>query len=133
MAADLVPVGSMDPLAGVAARTALTFMFWFSGVSKLLDFRGTVEEMKFFRLSPPAPVAVAVIVVQLAGSALVITGLHAWLGCVALAIFTLLTIPVAHDFWNHEGEAALVKRHFAVEHLSMVASLVLVALTVSVS
>jgi transmembrane protein len=112
----------------VAVRIALTFMFWFSGLTKLIDFRGTVKEMEHFGLAPPAPIAAGVIVILLGGSGLIIEGHHVWLGALILGVFTLLTIPIAHDFWNETGEAAMVKKHFVVEHLSIVGALALVAL-----
>jgi transmembrane protein len=110
------------------ARIVLTFPFWASGLSKLIDFSGGVAEMAHFGLQPAALFNVAVIVTQLAGSALIITNRYVWLGAGALAVFTVLTIPIAHDFWNQTGPAAVTHLHFASEHLSVIAGLILVTI-----
>jgi transmembrane protein len=116
-----------SPLFSLAARVLLTFMFWSSGLAKLLDFPATLGEMSHFGLSPAAPIAVAVIIVLLGGSALIIAGRHAWLGAGALGIFTLLTIPIAHAFWTMSGQEAFIEKLWVTEHLSVVGALMAVA------
>src|SRR5580658_4259784 len=73
--------------------------FWMSGLAKLGDWNNAVLAMTHFHLSPPVPYALATILVQLLGSAMLIVGPYRWLGAIALSVFTILTIPVAHDFW----------------------------------
>lgn len=110
------------------ARIVLTFPFWASGLSKLVSFSGGVAEMAHFGLQPAALFNVTVFVTQLAGSALVIANRYVWLGAGALGVFTFLTIPIAHDFWNQTGPAAVMEMHVASEHLSVIAGLVLAAI-----
>jgi len=112
---------------GVAARVVLTCVFWLSGLIKLFDFKGTVAEMKHFNLTPAGPVAVAVIIFLLGGSALIISGYYIWLGALILGVFTLLTIPIALDFWNMTGEQALATKRLVMEHMSLVGALMVVA------
>lgn len=112
----------------IFARILLTLMFWLSGFAKLLDFNTALAEMERYGLSPAAPIALAVIFVQLAGSALVISGRYVWLGAGALGVFTLLTIPIAHAFWSTTGEAAFMELMFTIEHLSVIGGLVVVAI-----
>ena len=109
------------------SKIVLTFMFWASGLAKLFDYQGTLLEMRHFGLRPPALFAVAVIITELAGSVLVVGGRHVWLGAGALAVFTLLTIPIAHDFWNMTGDAAFNEKMVVIEHLTVVGALMLVA------
>ena len=116
------------PLFTLAARLFLTFPFWASGLAKLIDFNGAVAEMQQFGLKPPALIAALVIFTQLGGSLLIIANRRAWSGAGALAIFTLLTIPIAHDFWNLKGEAAKMEFFFAVEHVSVIGGLMLAAI-----
>ena len=111
-----------------ALRFAVTFMFWVSGIAKLFDFSGAVAEMRRFGLTPAGPIAVGVIAVTIGASSLILMGLHVWICALALALFTLSTIPVAHDFWNAQGDLAVMKKHFAAEHITVVAGLVLLAL-----
>ena len=111
------------------AATAMTYMFWWSGITKILDFQGTLGEMAHFKLNPPALFAAATIVVQLGGSALIIFGGRlAWLGAGALALFTLGTIPIAHDFWNMTGQPAMLEKLWVQEHVSVVGGLMLAAI-----
>jgi transmembrane protein len=112
---------------GYLARTVLTLMFWGSGLSKLIDFPAGVAEMTHFGLEPAAAYNVAVIVTQLGGSALIILNRYAWLGAGVLAVFTLLTIPIAHNFWAMEEPMKTLEFYVVVEHISIVGALMLVA------
>ncbi|MDB5964607.1 MAG: DoxX family protein [Polaromonas sp.] len=106
----------------------LTFMYWGSGLSKALDFQGALGEMAHFGLNPPAAFAIATIIVQLGGSALlIIGGRWAWLGAGALAVFTLATIPVAHRFWEMTGDMAFMEKMVVFEHITVVGGLMLAA------
>jgi transmembrane protein len=111
----------------VTARVVLTFVFWSSGIAKLVDFPGAVAEMDHYGVTPAVPMAVAVTLVQLGGSAMIITGRYAWLGAGALAVFTFLTIPVAHAFWALTGDAAFVEMMFAFEHVTVIGGLMVAA------
>ncbi|MEK1930980.1 MAG: DoxX family protein, partial [Pararhizobium sp.] len=61
-------------------------------------------------------------------SALVISGRYVWLGAGALGVFTALTIPVAHAFWEMTGETAFFEMLFAIEHISVIGGLMTVAI-----
>lgn len=109
-------------------RAVLTFPFWWSGLSKLLDFQAGVGEMAHFGLAPPELFNILTIILQLAGSVLIILSWKAWVGAGALAFFTLLTIPIAHHFWSLDGQARLVAYHMTTEHIGMIGALLLVYL-----
>jgi uncharacterized membrane protein YphA (DoxX/SURF4 family) len=112
-----------------AGAAGMTYMFWRSGVAKLWDFSGTLGEMAHFGLNPAWLFAAGTIALQFAGSALVVFGgRFAWLGAAPLALFTLASIPIAHDFWNMRPEAAFGERLIAQEHVSVVGGLLLAAL-----
>src|SRR5690606_11843563 len=85
---------------GYIARIVLTFAFWGSGLAKLIDFQGGVAEMAHFGLEPAIAFNIATIITQIGGSALIILNRWTWLGAGALAVFTLLTIPISHHFWT---------------------------------
>ncbi len=110
------------------ARIVLTLPFWGSGISKAIDFQGAVAEMSQYGLKPPVFIAILVIFTQLGGSLLVFANRRTWSGAGALAIFTLLTIPIAHDFWNLKGDEAKFEFYFAVEHIALVGGLMLAAI-----
>ena len=116
------------PVVQLLARILLTMTFWLSGVAKLFDFSSAVAEMTANNLPAPALFAAITIAVQLVGSALVIWGGSlVWLGAGALGVFTAMTIPVSHAFWRAEGMEAVAKMHVAVEHMSVIGGLIIVA------
>lgn len=112
---------------GFLARIVLTSMFWGSGIGKLVDFPAALGEMTHFGLNPPAVFAVATIIVQLVGSLLVILNRWTWLGAGALAVFTLLTIPIAHNFWVMEEPFKTIEFYVVTEHISIIGALMVVA------
>lgn len=124
------------PVAGVldargfgwTARLLLTFVFWSSGLAKLLDFRGSAALMEGFGLHPGWAVNLAVLLLQLGASVLIILNRRVWLAAAALAVFTLLTIPIAHPFWDRSGEEAFRDLTVALEHVSLVGGLMLAAM-----
>lgn len=111
------------PWAGYVARALLTFMFWASGLAKLLDMDAGLAEMRHFGLEPAMPFYVATVAVQLGGSLMVILNRWTWVGAGALAVFTLLTIPIAHDFWAMEEPLKTLEFHVAMEHITVVGGL----------
>ncbi|MGO4738380.1 DoxX family protein [Bosea sp. 2KB_26] len=89
------------------ARMLLAGAFIFSGVSKLFDFGGAVQEMTHNGLPLPTLMAVAVIGTQLGGSALLIWQRTSWIGAGLLAGFTAMATLIAHAPWNDAGPIPL--------------------------
>jgi uncharacterized membrane protein YphA (DoxX/SURF4 family) len=119
-----------SPALALLARTGLTCAFWWGGLAKLLDFAGAqAEAAHFFGAGVALPIAAATIVVELAGSGLLIVGRLQWLGAGALSVFTALATVIAHDFWN-APDAATHFREFNsfLEHLGLIGGLVLAAI-----
>ncbi len=112
---------------GYLARTILTYMFWASGLAKLIDFNAGVAEMSFFGLEPAPLFNIAVIVTQLGGSALIIANRWTWLGAGALAVFTVLTIPIAHTFWTMQEPLKTLEFYVVMEHITVIGALMVVA------
>jgi uncharacterized membrane protein YphA (DoxX/SURF4 family) len=112
----------------VAASALLTLPYWWSGLSKLADWQGALGEARHFGLEPAAAVAVLTILVQLGGSAALISGRWAWLGAGALGVFTLLATLVAHGFWDaaDPAENAAQMRIF-LEHMGLIGGLAVAA------
>jgi transmembrane protein len=117
-------------LSGFAllARLVLTFPYWSSGISKSIKFSDGVSEMAQYGLHPPVAYNIATIVCMFVGSLLVIINRYTWLGAGALAVFTALTIPIVHDFWNMTGDKAQTEMFFVAEHIGLIGGLMLVSL-----
>ncbi|MBD0416529.1 DoxX family protein [Oryzicola mucosus] len=112
---------------GYLARIVLTYMFWASGLAKLIDFDAGVAEMAHFGLEPAVFFNVATLAVQLVGSVLIILNKWTWLGAGALAVFTALTIPIAHNFWAMEEPMKTLEFYVVMEHITVIGALMVVA------
>lgn len=112
---------------GFVARTVLTSMFWLSGIAKLADFNAGVAEMAHFGLEPATGFNIAVAITQLVGSALIIANRWTWLGAGMLAVFTALTIPIAHNFWTMQEPIRTIEFYVVMEHITVIGALMVVA------
>ncbi|TAJ84582.1 DoxX family protein [Reyranella sp.] len=110
------------------ARVLLTFVFWTAGLGKLIGFDANATEMETFGLYPGWLVNAAVLTLQLGGSAMIILNRGTWLAAGALAVFTVLTIPIAHPFWARTGAEAFRDLTVALEHVSLIGGLALAAI-----
>lgn len=109
------------------ALLALCAAYLEGGITKLMDFGGALAEMQHFGLQPAAPLAVAVIALELGGAALVLSGHLRWLGALALGAFTVAASFIANDFWAMSGPARTPAMHAFFEHLGLAGGFALVA------
>lgn len=122
----IYPFAAM-PAVRFIALLALCAAYVQGGLEKLLDFDNAVAEAQHFGL-PYAPViAAATIVTELAGSALVLSGVHRWLGSLWLAAFTLIATFVANRFWEIAQPNRFMVENAFFEHLGLVGAFLLVA------
>lgn len=98
------------------------------GLNKALDFPGAVAEMRHFGLAPAAPLAAAVIALELGASYLVLSGRGRWFGALLLAAFTLAATFLANRFWDVSGPERFMVENAFFEHLGLVGGFLLVAL-----
>jgi transmembrane protein len=124
------PIGLIlqAPATAAAARIVLCLPFWWSGLSKLLDFSGGTAEMAALGLEPAWLFNALTILVQLGGSLLVILNRWTWLGAGALGVFTTLATVMAHRFWTLDGVERVRELNTFLEHLAIIAGFVLVAI-----
>lgn len=98
------------------------------GLNKLTDFPGAIGEMTHFGLSPAPLFAILVILVELVGVGMVLTGFLRWVGALALGGFTLLATFVALRFWElPAGQERFMAANSFFEHLGLVGGFLLVA------
>lgn len=98
------------------------------GLNKLLDFGGAVAEMQHFGLEPAILFAIAVIVTELAGAALVLSGIQRWLGALWLGAFTLVSTFIANRYWElPPGHERFMTANAFYEHLGLLGGFLLVA------
>lgn len=109
------------------ALLALCAAYLEGGLTKLLDFDGAIAEMQHFGLQPAAPLAAAVIALELGASALILSGRWRWAGALALGLFTVAASVLANDFWAQTGPARIAASHAFFEHLGLAGGFALVA------
>jgi len=129
----------MNSIERIAVRFTTPTVYWIAllglcaaylqgGIDKAIDFNGAIGEMEHFGLAPAAPMAFAVIVLELGASLMILAGFYRWLGAVALAGFTLMATLIALRFWqlpaSHERFMAA---NAFFEHLGLVGGFLLVA------
>jgi uncharacterized membrane protein YphA (DoxX/SURF4 family) len=129
----------MNGIERTAARFATPAVYWIAllclcaaylqgGIVKAIDFGGAIAEMEHFGLAPAAPMAVAVIVLELGASLMILTGYYRWLAALALAGFTLMATLIALRFWElPAGHERFMAANAFFEHLGLVGGFLLVA------
>jgi len=129
----------MNAVENIAARFATPVVHWIAllglcaaylqgGIVKVSDFSGAIAEMNHFGLAPAAPLAVAVIVLELGASLMILTGLYRWLAALALGGFTLMATLIALGFWElPPGQERFMAANAFFEHLGLIGGFLLVA------
>ncbi|NUA31910.1 DoxX family protein [Cupriavidus basilensis] len=131
------PSASTHPCAAAAvplpswlrwlALLALCAAYLQGGLVKAMDFTGAIAEMQHFGLAPAAPLAAAVIALELGASLMILCGVYRWLGALALAVFTLLATLLANRFWAAPPAEQFMMANAFFEHIGLVGGFVLVA------
>jgi uncharacterized membrane protein YphA (DoxX/SURF4 family) len=129
----------MNAIESIAARFATPLVYWIAllglcaaylqgGIAKATDFGGAIAEMEHFGLTPAAPMAAAVIVLELGASVMILIGFYRWLGALALGGFTLMATLIALRFWElPAGHERFMAANAFFEHLGLVGGFLLAA------
>jgi uncharacterized membrane protein YphA (DoxX/SURF4 family) len=129
----------MNTLESIAARFATPPVYWIAllglcaaylqgGIVKATDFSGAIAEMNHFGLAPAAPIATAVIALELGASVMILTGFYRWLAALALGGFTLMATLIALRFWElPPGHERFMAANAFFEHLGLIGGFLLVA------
>ena len=130
----LRPRRETDRMSGTVARSirwvallGLCAAYLQGGFNKAVDFGGAIAEMEHFGLMPAVPFAVAIIVLELAASVMILSGIYRWAGALALAGFTLMATLVANRFWEIAPPERFMAANSFFEHLGLIGGLLLVA------
>jgi len=115
------------PIVRWLALLGLCAAYLQGGIDKAMDFNGAVAETGHFGLAHAIPITLATIVVELAGSALILTGFQRWAGALVLAGFTLMASFVASPFWSMPSAERQMAANTFFEHLGLVGGFLLVA------
>ena len=97
------------------------------GLTKLFDFNAAISETQGFGLPFAAAATAATIVTELAGSALILTGIYRWFGALWLAGFTLFATFVANRFWEMQPPQRFMVENSFFEHIGLIGGFLLLA------
>ena len=106
------------------ARVALSAVFLYSGIDKLVGWPAAVREAQVLGLPNPALAMAATIAVQIVGGCGVLTGLWFRLCAGVLAGFTICATLLAHWPLDTAGHLVPGQLTTSLEHLGMVGGFV---------
>ena len=109
------------------ALLALTSAYLQGGLTKALDFPSAIAEMTHFGLAPAAPLAAAVVALEIIAPLMVLSGVLRWAGALALAVFTVTASLLANRFWGMAGAERFAAANAFFEHMGLAGAFVLVA------
>jgi uncharacterized membrane protein YphA (DoxX/SURF4 family) len=126
LARAVAPLVATRPVHAIALL-GLCAAYIQGGLVKLFDFSAAVAETQGFGLPFATAATTATIVTELAGSALILTGIYRWLGALWLAGFTLVATFLANRFWEMQPPQRFMVENSFFEHLGLIGGFVLVA------
>jgi len=123
-------LGSLTMFASASIlmlRSGLAVVFFYAGADKLWHWKESLDEVAALGLPVPRLFVTITVVTQIVGAGMVVTGIFASLGAVVLAGFTTLATVLGHRFWLLRGQLARRELTTALEHVSIVSGLLLLA------
>jgi putative oxidoreductase len=110
----------------VIGRFLIAFIFLFAGYGKVTGFEGTVGYIASKGLPLPQLAAIGAIIIELAGSTMLITGFKARWAAAVLMVFTALTALFFHNFWAVPAAQAQDQMIHFMKNISMMGGLLYV-------
>ena len=115
------------PLLPLLGRLAIVYVFLTSGIAKVFDWGGNVEYMQRHHL-PFVPLLLAVaMVIELAGSASLVTGYRARSAAFVLFLYTLAVTVLLHNYWADSGMVAAMQETEFRKNLAIAGGLLVLA------
>jgi putative oxidoreductase len=116
----------MIEYGSLLARFCLSFVFLWSGVTKLRDPAGGRAEVAALGLPMPGLGLAMTIMCQIGGGLMVLLGFWPRLGAAALLAFTIAATLLAHRASGLTGEKRKEQLTISLEHLAIVGGFLLV-------
>lgn len=115
-----------NPLS-LIGRLLLAALFLPAGISKIGGFSGTVGYIASAGLPLPELAAAIAIMVEVGGALALILGFGTRWAALALALFTLVTTVVFHNFWAVPAEQAMMQQLMFFKNVAVVGGLLVLA------
>jgi putative oxidoreductase len=114
-------------LSNLFGRLLIVALFLPAGVSKLLNFQGTLGYFNSLGMPLPSLALVIAIVVELVGGVALILGFQTRVVAIILAIFTFAATLLGHAFWAVPAEMAFVTQLLFFKNVAVIGGLLILA------
>jgi putative oxidoreductase len=115
-----------NPLA-LAARILMALLFLIAGWGKIGGFAGTAGYIASKGLPLPELGAAIAIVVEVGGAVALIAGFKTRLVALVMAVFTVVTGLVFHNFWAMPADQVMVNQIMFLKNLSIAGGLLMIS------
>lgn len=113
-------------IAALVGRILLAAIFLLFGFDKLAGLQGTAGYIASKGLPLPMVLAAGAATVEVLGGLSLIVGFKARWGALALALFSLASAVLFHDFWNADAAGRMMQSINFWKNLSMAGGLLMV-------
>lgn len=113
-----------NPLT-LAARILMALLFLIAGVGKITGFAGTAGYIASKGLPLPELGAVIAIAVEVGGGLALIAGFQTRLVALAMAVFTVASGLIFHNFWAMPADQVMVNQIMFLKNLSITGGLLM--------
>lgn len=114
-------------LSNLFGRLLIVALFLPAGLSKLMNFEGTLGYFNSLGMPAPSLALVIAIVVEILGAIALILGFQTRLVAIVLAIFTFAATLLGHAFWAVPAEQAFVTQLLFFKNIAVIGGLFVLA------
>jgi putative oxidoreductase len=104
----------MSSIAMLIGRILLSVIFIQAAISKLMDISGTIAYFQGLGLLLPSVAIWLVILVELVGGLMILTGLYTRIAATVLALFCIATAFIGHSDWSNIVEFQAFMKDIAI-------------------
>lgn len=114
-------------ISNLVGRLLIVALFLPAGLSKLMNFEGTLGYFNSLGMPSPGLALVIAIVVELLGGIALILGFQTRLVAIILAIFTFAATLIGHAYWAVPAEQAFVTQLLFFKNIAVIGGLLILA------
>ena len=115
------------PAISFLGRILISYIFVTSGLAKVFGWSGNVQYMSRHHL-PMIPLLLSIaLVIELAGSVCLITGFHARIAALIMALYLAAVTVSLHNYWAYSGDLASMQETHFRKNLAIVGGLLMIA------
>jgi putative oxidoreductase len=104
----------MSSIAMLIGRILLSAIFIQAAISKLMDISGTIAYFQGLGLLLPSVTIWLVVLVELVGGLMILTGLYTRIAATVLAFFCIATAIIGHSDWSNPTDLQAFMKDLAI-------------------